>query len=72
VGDVPLEIILISILVLVALSAANGRATALDRWIGGNISSGSMNSAPILGPPSRWSSSPRCGHSRLEPDADEG
>jgi glycerol uptake facilitator-like aquaporin len=58
-----LEIILTTILVLVAVSTANvarfigpeaaianGGTTVLDRWIGGHISSGSMNPARTLGP----------------------
>ncbi len=58
-----LEIVLTTILVLVALSTANvarfigpeaaianGATTILDRWIGGRISSGSMNPARTLGP----------------------
>jgi glycerol uptake facilitator-like aquaporin len=58
-----LEIVLTTILVLVALSTANvarfigpeaaianGATTVVDRWIGGHISSGSMNPARTLGP----------------------
>jgi aquaporin Z len=58
-----LEIVLTTILVLVALSTANvarfigpeaaianGATTVLDRWIGARISSGSMNPARTLGP----------------------
>ncbi|MDB5073229.1 MAG: putative aquaporin [Candidatus Eremiobacteraeota bacterium] len=58
-----LEIVLTAILILVALSTANvarfigpesaianGATTVLDRWIGGHISSGSMNPARTLGP----------------------
>jgi glycerol uptake facilitator-like aquaporin len=58
-----LEIVLTTILILVALSTANvarfigpeaaianGATTVLDRWIGGHVSSGSMNPARTLGP----------------------
>jgi aquaporin Z len=58
-----LEIVLTTVLVLVALSTANvarfigpeaalanGGTTIVDRWIGGYISSGSMNPARTLGP----------------------
>lgn len=58
-----LEIVLTTILILVAMSTANaarfigpesaianGATTVLDRWIGGHISSGSMNPARTLGP----------------------
>ncbi|MEA2690560.1 MAG: aquaporin [Candidatus Eremiobacteraeota bacterium] len=58
-----LEIVLTTIVMLVALSTANvarfigpeaaisnGAATVLARWIGGRISSGSMNPARTLGP----------------------
>lgn len=58
-----LEIVLTVILILVALSTANvarfigpeaaianGATTILDRWIGGHVSSGSMNPARTLGP----------------------
>lgn len=58
-----LEIVLTAILIVVALSTANvarfigpeaaianGGTTVLDRWIGGHISSGSMNPARTLGP----------------------
>jgi glycerol uptake facilitator-like aquaporin len=58
-----LEIVLTTVLVLVALSTANvarfigpeaaianGATTVVDRWIGGHISSGSMNPARTLGP----------------------
>lgn len=58
-----LEVVLSSILILVAISTANaarfigpeaaianGGATVLDRWIGGHVSSGSMNPARTLGP----------------------
>jgi glycerol uptake facilitator-like aquaporin len=58
-----LEIVLTAILIVVALSTANvarfigpeaaianGGTTVLDRWIGGHVSSGSMNPARTLGP----------------------
>ena len=58
-----LEIVLTAILIVVALSTAhvarfigpeaaiaNGATTVIDRWIGGKISSGSMNPARTLGP----------------------
>ncbi|HEX3465573.1 MAG TPA: aquaporin [Candidatus Elarobacter sp.] len=58
-----LEIVLTTIAIVVALSTAsvarfigpeaaiaNGATTVIDRWIGGRISSGSMNPARTLGP----------------------
>jgi glycerol uptake facilitator-like aquaporin len=58
-----LEIVLTAVLIIVALSTANvarfigpeaaianGGTTVLDRWIGGHVSSGSMNPARTLGP----------------------
>ncbi|MBV8371454.1 MAG: aquaporin [Candidatus Eremiobacteraeota bacterium] len=58
-----LEIVLTTVLIIVALSTANaarfigpeaaianGATTVVDRWIGGHISSGSMNPARTLGP----------------------
>ncbi len=58
-----LEILLTTVLIIVALSTANvarfigpeaaianGGTTVVDRWIGGHVSSGSMNPARTLGP----------------------